>query len=146
MLTPQEIKTFMDNDAASMKKQLAKVGDRYYNAEHDIKDYRIFFVDAEGRLQEDKTRWNARISHPFFTENVDQTVQYLLSGEEGFVRSDNPELQSELDAYFNENEDFIAELYEALTNCISLGVGFMHAYVSKETEKTAYKKRCPPVS
>ena len=138
MLTIQEIKQFIDNDAASTKKHLARVGDRYYNAEHDIKDYRIFFVDAEGRLQEDKTRWNARISHPFFTENVDQTVQYLLSGEDGFIRSDIPELQNELDAYFNENEDFMTELYELLTGCVSKGFENMYAYKNAE-DRTAFQ-------
>ncbi len=138
MLTIQEIKTFIDNDAASTKKHLARVGERYYNAEHDIKDYRIFFVDAEGQLQEDKTRWNARISHPFFTENVDQTVQYLLSGDEGFIRSDIPELQSHLDEYFNENEDFMTELYDLLTGCVSKGFENMYAYKNAE-DKTAFQ-------
>ena len=54
MLTINEIKTFIENDTSSKKKQLAKVGLRYYEADHDIKDYRIFFVDAEGNIQEDK--------------------------------------------------------------------------------------------
>ena len=50
MLTPSEIKTFIDNDRASIKKQLARTGQRYYEADHDIKDYRIFFIDADGNL------------------------------------------------------------------------------------------------
>ena len=138
MLKIEEIKAFIDNDAASMKKQLARAGDRYYNGEHDIRDYRIFFVDADGKLQEDKTRWNARISNPFFTENVDQTVQYLLSSEEGFVRSDIPELQKELDAYFNENEGFMTELYDLLTGCVSKGFENMYAYKNDE-DRTAFQ-------
>lgn len=138
MLKVEEIKTFIDNDAASTKKQLAKIGQRYYEADHDIKNYRIFFVDANGQLQEDKYKSNIKISHPFFTEIVDQEVQYMLSGKEGFVRSDIPELQSELDAYFNENEDFTSELYEVLTGTISKGFDYMYAY--KNTEgKTAFQ-------
>ena len=128
----------MDNDAASKKKQLAKVGQRYYEADHDIKNYRIFFIDAEGKVQEDKTKSNIKISHPFFTELVDQEVQYMLSGKDGFVKSDVPELQKELDAYFNENEDFVSELNEVLTGCISKG--FEHMYAYKNTEgKTAFQ-------
>ena len=65
MLTVQEIKTFIDNDAASMKKQLAKTGLRYYEGDHDIKNYRIFFVDANGNLQEDKYKSNIKICHSF---------------------------------------------------------------------------------
>ena len=138
MLSIQEIKTFIDNDAASKKKQLAKVGQRYYEADHDIKNYRIFFIDAEGKVQEDKTKSNIKISHPFFTELVDQEVQYMLSGKDGFVKSDNPELQKELDAYFNENEDFLSELNEVLTGCISKG--FEHMYAYKNTEgRTAFQ-------
>lgn len=139
MLSVEQIKTLIDNDRVSAAKKLARTGRRYYEADHDIKDRRIFFIDGEGALKEDLTKANTRISHAFFTEIVDQTVQYMLSGDGTFIRSDNPELQAELDTYFNENEDFVAELYEALTNCISLGVGHMHAYMSKDTDKTAFK-------
>ncbi len=138
MLSVEEIKTFIDNDQASRKKQLAKTGLRYYEADHDIKNYRIFYIDGEGNLQEDKTKSNIKISHPFFTENVDQEVQYMLSGKDGFIKSDNPELQKELDAYFNENEDFAAELYDVLEGAIAKGFEYMYAY--KNTEgKTAFQ-------
>lgn len=138
MLTPNEIKTFIDNDAKSTKKQLAKVGLRYYEADHDIKSYRIFYFDADGNLQEDPTKSNIKISHPFFTELVDQEVQYMLSGKDGFVKSDNPELQIELDAYFNDNEDFMSELYELLTGAISKGFEYAYAYKDKN-DRTAFQ-------
>ena len=138
MLTPNEIRTFIDNDKASMKKQLARTGQRYYESDHDIRDYRIFFFDADGQLKEDKTKSNIKISHPFFTELVDQEVQYMLSGKDGFIRSDNPELQTELDAYFNENEDFLSELYEVLTGCVSKGFEYAYAYKNAE-DKTAFQ-------
>ena len=138
MLTVHEIKTFIDNDRSSAKKKLAETGLRYYEADHDIKNYRIFFIDADGQIQEDKTKSNIKISHPFFTELVDQEVQYMLSGKGGFVLSDNPELQLELNAYFNENEDFVSELYEVLTGCVSKGFEYMYAY--KNTDgKTAFQ-------
>lgn len=138
MLTIQEIKTFIDNDAASVKKQKAREGQRYYDAEHDIRDYRVFFVDADGVLREDKTRSNIKICHPFFTENVDQVVQYLLSGEDGFIRSDDPKLQAMLDEYFNENEDFMSELFDLLTGCVAKGFENMYAYKNKD-DRTAFQ-------
>lgn len=138
MLTIEEIRSFIDNDAASTKKQLAKTGLRYYEGNHDIKDYRIFFVDGDGNVREDKTKSNIRISHPFFGELVDQGVQYMLSGKDGFVKSDIPELQEQLDAYFNSNEGFVSELYEVLTDC--LVKGFAYAYAFKgEDGKTAFQ-------
>lgn len=138
MLTVEEIRTFIENDRASAKKRAAMVGQRYYEAEHDIKNYRIFYIDAEGELKEDKFKSNIKISHPFFTELVDQETQYILSGDKGFIRSDDPDLQKELDEYFNENEDFISELYEMITGCIAKG--FEYAYAFKDAEgKTRFQ-------
>ena len=138
MLTINEIKTFIENDAASVRKRLAKEGLRYYEADHDIKNYRIFFVDANGDLQEDKNKSNIKISHAFFTELVDQEVQYMLSGKEGFVKSDDPDLQDELNAYFNDNEDFMAEFTEVLTGAISKGFENMYAYKNADG-RTAFQ-------
>lgn len=138
MLTVSEIKTFMDSDAASTKKRLAKVGLKYYEGNHDINNYRIFFFDADGKLKEDKTKSNIRISHPFFKLLTDQQAQYMLSAKDGFVKSDIPELQTELDAYFNENESFAAELYELLVGCISKGFEYMYAY-KDENDRTAFQ-------
>ena len=132
MLTIGEISQFILEDDVSEKKQRAKVGQRYYDGRHDILDYRLFYFDADGILQEDKTRANIKIPHTFFTELVDQQVQYMLSGEGYFVKSDIPELQNELDAYFNENEDFSAEMYELLTGCVSKGFEYMYAYKNEE--------------
>lgn len=138
MLTAQEIKTFIDNDASSDKKRFAKTGLRYYEADHDIRNYRIFFIDADGELREDKYKTNIRISHPFFTELVDQCVQYMLSGKDGFVKSDLPDLQQFLDDYFNDNENFMSELYEILAGAQSKGFEYMYAY-KDENDKTAFQ-------
>ncbi len=132
MLTVQEIKTFIDADSASKRKQLAKVGVRYYESDHDIKDYRIFFVNAEGKLEEDKLKSNIKISHPFFKIIVDQQVQYMLSGKNEYVKSDIPELQAEMNNYFNYNDEFNSELYELLTGTVVKGFENMYAYKNEE--------------
>lgn len=132
MLSETEIQAFIDNDKASTQKRYAETAERYYNAEHDIKDYRMFFMDAEGNLKEDKYRSNIRIAHPFFTEIVDQLVQFELSGEEGFLFSDIPELQKELDYYFNSNEEFRADFEECVTGTVTKGFDYMYAYKNKE--------------
>lgn len=132
MISVDEIKTFMDSDAASVKKQLARTGLRYYEGEHDIRQYQLFFVDADGNIREDKSRSNIKISHPFFTELVDQEVQYMLSGKDGFAKSDIPELQEQLDEYFNDNENFTAELYEVLTGTVAKGFEYLYAYKNAE--------------
>ena len=134
LLTIAEIGKFINDDARSEKKLFAKVGQRYYEGDHDIKNYKLYYYDKDGRLIEDTTRSNIKISHPFFTELVDQEVQYMLSGKDGFIFSDDPELQNELDAYFNDNEDFTAELTEVLTGCISKGFEYMYAYKNDENK------------
>lgn len=128
MLTVEEIRTFIDSDTNSDRKRMAQVGQDYYEGRHKILQYRIFFVDADGNLREDKYKSNYRISHPFFAEIADQEVQYILSGPDGFLKSDIPGLQEELDSRFNDNEDFFAELYEVLTDCIVRGFGYAYAY------------------
>lgn len=128
MLKPTEIKTLIDNDRASKRKQLAREGDRYFNGDHDIKKYRIFFINADGILQEDLTRSNIRISHPFWKIIAEQEAQYILSGKEPLFNSDIPELQSRLDEYFNNNDDFNSELYYAVLGSIVKGFDFFYAY------------------
>lgn len=138
MITTSEIKALIDNDRASTKKQLARIGQKYYEGDHDIKHYRIFFIDADGVLQEDTTKSNIKISHPFFRLLVDQQAQYMLSGKSGFVKSDIPELQTELDAYFNENENFVAELSNLISGAVSKGYEYMYAF-KDENDRTAFR-------
>lgn len=138
MLTVDEIKQFIDEDATSEKKRFARKGQAYYDGEHDIKDYRLYYYNASKELIEDKTRSNIKISHPFFTELTDQAVQLILSGEGGIIKSDIPELQTELDASFNENENFMAELSEVLTDCQTKGHAYMFKY-KDENDRTAYQ-------
>ena len=126
MLSIDEIKRFIEEDHSSAKKRDARKGLEYYEADHDIRNYRLFYYDSDGKLVEDKTRSNIKIAHPFFTELVDQEVQYMLSGEKPFITSDDPELQAELDKYFD--DDFEAELNETLTGAISKGFDYMYAY------------------
>ena len=128
MLKIEEIMQFIQDDATSEKKLAAGVGQKYYEGRHDILNYRMFYFNDDGQPVEDKFRSNIKITHPFFTELVDQAVQYILSGNDGIIKSDNPALQAELDAYFNANEDFVAELSEVITGCMAKGYEYMYAY------------------
>ena len=134
MLTVEQIRLLMDKDAASERKQEAETGQRYYNGKHDIEKRRIFFVDKDGNYQEDKLKCNIRISHPFHRELTDQLVQYLLSNDESYIRSDDAKLQAELDSRFNENETFTAELYKMLTGVIAKGWDYMYSYMDENKE------------
>ena len=128
MLTESEIYNLIQEDLTSSRKRAASVGHKYYEGQHDILSYKLYYYNADGDLVEDTTRSNIKICHPFFTELVDQCVQYMLSGKESFVRSDIPELQDELDCYFG--DDFKSEFADTLTDVCAGGFGHMYAYKS----------------
>lgn len=132
MLTEKEILEFIREDMSSEKKRFARDGLKYYEGDHDIKNYKLYYFNADGELIEDKTRSNIKISHPFFTELVDQQVQYMLSGKDSFLKSDFPELQVILDEDFNDNEDFMSELYETITGTIAKGFDYLYIYKNEE--------------
>ena len=138
MPSEAEILRLIQEDSASAKKQNARKGQAYYEGEHDIKNYRLYYYNADGTLVEDKTRSNIKISHPFLTELIDQKVQYTMSGKNPMIRSDDAELQTLLDEYFNENEDYTRELYEVLTGASAKGFEYMYAYKNAEG-KTSFQ-------
>lgn len=134
MLTENEIYTLIHEDSISSRKKSASVGHKYYDGEHDILKYQLFYYNADGVLVEDKTRSNIKICHPFFTELVDQCVQFALSVKGSLVCSDIPELQDELDNYFG--DDFKSEFGDTLTDCCAGGFGYMYAYKNVDDRTT----------
>lgn len=134
MLTIQEIKQFIDDDILSEKKRFADVGRRYYEAEHDILNYRLFYYNSDGKLVEDTTRSNVKICHPFFTELTDQLSAYMLSFKENPIRAkDSAEgLQEQLDHYFD--DDFWSEIGELITGAYSKGFEYLYAYKNADNK------------
>jgi len=142
MLTTKEIGEFLLEDEGSIIKKQAKEGQRYYEGKHDILQYRMFYWNADGKLVEDETRANAKIPHPFFAELVDQATQFVLSGSESFVKADKPELQAEMDKYFNKNKRFRVELSETITGMQSKGFDYLYAYKGKNDRLTFENADC----
>lgn len=132
MLTIADIKRCIDDDALSDRKRSAAVGQRYYEAEHDVLKYRIFYYNTDGILVEDKARANSRICHPFFTEHADQLTAFILSFEENpFQAKGTAEgLQEHLDTYFD--DDFWAEMAEVITGTTTKGFDYLYGYKNHE--------------
>ena len=124
----KQLKKLIENDIQSEKKRKAKIADRYYNAEHDINDYRIFYINADGELVEDKSRSNIKISHAFYTTLIDQKTSYMLSGFD--ISSDDEFLDSELKKYFDDN--FKSELAETVENTSKIGFSYTYAQLGKD--------------
>lgn len=130
MLSISEIQAFIQEDKSSRKKQLAQEANRYYQGENDILNYRMMYFNGDGDLVEDRQRTNVKIPHNFFAELVDQKTQYILSNShEPFIKSDYPELQKELDKYFN--DDFKANLSDLITYGSIAGNSYMYRYADE---------------
>lgn len=132
MLTEAEIRRLINDDALSDKKRQAAVGQRYYDAEHDILQYRIFYYNTDGILVEDKARSNSRICHPFFTEHVDQLTAYILSFVENPIQAKATAegLQDHLDVYFD--DEFWYEMSEVIAGTTAKGFDYMYGYKNHE--------------
>ena len=132
MLEVSEIKRLIDNDINSEKKRFAAVGQRYYDADHDIKDCKFYYFNGDGELVEDTTRANIKISHPFFTELADQLTPFVLSNSEEIIYSDDPKLQEQLKEYFD--EEFWAEMAEVMTGGYVKGFDYAYGYKDDENK------------
>ena len=132
MLKTDEIRRLIQEDMLSDRKRKAKEGLRYYEGEHDILQYRIFYYNADGVLTEDKARSNSRICHPFFTELVDQLAAYILSFEENPIRAKATAegLQDLLDVYFD--DEFWSEMLEVITGANAKGFEYLYAFKNAE--------------
>ena len=137
MLKIEEIDKLIKIDGNSRQKRKAKIGQKYYDAEHDILQYRMFYFNAEGELVEDTNRSNIKISHAFFTELVDQEIQFLLSKFSIRAKNEaNKELDEELKDRFD--DDFKAELSDTAEGTVIKGWDYMYGYLA-EDNKTRYK-------
>lgn len=132
MLTEEEIQRFIEDDNATNKKKFARIGQRYYEADHDILKSRLFYYNADGKLVEDKTRSNIKICHPFFTELSDQLSSYMLSFKENPIRAKETAegLQEYLDDYFD--DDFWSEIEELVGGAYNKGFEYIHAYNNED--------------
>lgn len=138
MLTTAEIKKLIEIDGLSERKRKAAEGQRYYKAEHDILQYRMFYYNTDGVLVEDRARSNSRICHPFFTELVDQLAAYIMSFEDNPIQGKDTAdgLQDHLDTYFD--DEFWAEMQEVITGCNSKGFEYLYSFKNAE-DRLAFK-------
>ena len=135
-LSTAEIKRLISDDAASERKRFAAVGQRYYEANHDILKYRMFYWNADGKLVEDTTRANIKISHPFFTELSDQLTYHLLSFKKNPIRAKEKVdgLQDHLDRYFDSK--FWTEAGDLVQGAYNKGFEYLYGYKNAENRMT----------
>lgn len=117
------LQTAINSDMQSRSKQKAREGVAYYEGKHDILKNRIFYIDDNGKLKEDKFASNIRIPHQFLTEQVDQKTQYLLANGLAFEVEDET-FKTYLEEYYDEDfQLFLQEIVEGGSQ-----KGFEYAY------------------
>lgn len=133
----KDLISIINTDKSSEKKKKARQSDNYYEGRHDILDYKIYYFDEKGDLVEDTTRSNIKISHPFFTELVDQRADYVLSKFEIKAKKESDTLLDEqLKYYFG--AAFKKELHETEVGTAKIGWSYMYASLDKNF-KTQFK-------
>lgn len=134
MLKTAEIKELIAEDKSSKKKQLAAVGQRYYEGDHDIKRYKMYYFNSDGKLVEDKYRSNTKICHPFFTLLSEQLASYVLSFKETpiIAKPTAEGLQEHLDSYFDSK--FWDELGETVKGAYVKGFDYIYGYKVAENK------------
>lgn len=124
----------VNSDKNADYKHKMQQGVDYYQHKHDILNYRLFYVDNNGIVREETSRSNIKIPHSYFTELVDQKVQYLLSNPVECIVEDE-EFQALLNDYID--EDFQLMLQEMVEG--SSRKGYEFAYYQKTDEKIYFK-------
>lgn len=122
-------------DNNSEKKKKAREGLKYYQGEHEILNYRLFYFDSNGVLKEDKYKSNIKIQHQYHTELVDQKVQYLLSNPLDITTEDE-QFEEKLKEYIN--EDFQELLQNTVEGASNKGHEYVYAY-KDENNKIAFQ-------
>lgn len=125
----EDIMELIKKDKMNKEKDKAIQGLNYYKGKHDILNYRLFYYDSNGQLQEDRFRSNIKIEHRFHTELVDQKVQYLLSNPIE-IEAEDERLNEYLDEYIN--EDFQELIQELLHGASCKGKEYLYCYLDEE--------------
>ena len=126
---PSVLSRFIDDavktDRQSPIKEKMSEGLKYYDYKHDILKFRLFYYNDDGKFVEETNRSNIKIPHAFFTEQVDQKVQYLLSNPVEFETADT-ELKTYLEEYID--DDFQLMLQEMVEGASKKAYEFAYVY------------------
>ena len=126
---PSVLSRFIDDavktDRQSPIKKKMSEGIKYYDYKHDILKFRLFYYNDDGKFVEETNRSNIKIPHAFFTEQVDQKVQYLLSNPVEFETADT-ELKTYLEEYID--DDFQLMLQEMVEGASKKAYEFAYVY------------------
>ncbi len=145
MLTlPEIIKINIDEFNASKERRLMLKGDKYYRAENDILDRKMYRYEDE-RLVEDETKTNNRLSHGFMHTLVDDKINYLLVKPYTIQCEDQGYLYAVTEIL---GKRFQKKLVQMGTEASNKGMAWLEPYINEDGEFKMLKipsEQCIPI-
>ncbi len=129
MLTQAElIKIYIDEFNNSKERKLMLKGEKYYKAENDIINRKIYRYENEKPI-EDETKANNKLIHSFMHEQVEDKVNYLLVKPYTMECKDTGYLDKVLTTLGKRFQKRLAQLGTETSN---KGIAWLHVYIDKK--------------
>lgn len=151
MSTSDVIKQILKDDEANPAKKYMRVGERYYNGEHDIfeHDFRQKTVyedydsangfNSHGTTIVNENNSNHHNVHNFHGQQVDQKTAYII-GKPLSVTVEGAEDNGDLKSFENQitsitsDEEFTDTLNDYITSASNKGAEWLHVYYNEQGE------------
>lgn len=131
MLTREElIKIYIDEFEASPERKLMTKGEKYYIAENDILNRKMYRYEDEQPV-EDETKTNNKLSHGFMRTLVDDKVNYLLLKPITLTCEDETYLDRVQDVLGRRFQKRLSQLGNEASN---KGKAWLHVYINGDGE------------
>ena len=134
VLTDNRVVSMIEKFKASGKYELMQEGERYYQADNDIKNRKIT-RKVDGHKEEETWRANNKLAHAKYKIQVDEKIAYLLTKPVTY-KTDGTDKN---DTYVEKVKDVLGKHFQyQLTQlgyeASNKGIGWLHVYLDPEGE------------
>ena len=134
VLTDNRVVSMIEKFKASGKYKLMQEGERYYQADNDIKNRKIT-RKVDGHKEEETWRANNKLAHAKYKIQVDEKIAYLLTKPVTY-KTDGTDKN---DTYVEKVKDVLGKHFQyQLTQlgyeASNKGIGWLHVYLDTEGE------------
>ena len=134
VLTDNRVVSMIEKFKASGKYKLMQEGERYYQADNDIKNRKIT-RKVDGHKEEETWRANNKLAHAKYKIQVDEKIAYLLTKPVTY-KTDGTDKN---DTYVEKVKDVLGKHFQyQLTQlgyeASNKGIGWLHVYLDPEGE------------
>lgn len=134
---PDVIMHYMSQWRASRKREMMKVGERYYNVKNDILERRRTAIGENGQRVPVHNVADNRIAHAFARVLTDQKVQYLFGKPFVIKIDETKEEGGRYEECLNEYIDkgFARTLFNTAKDAVNMGIGWIYVHYDQSEEE-----------